>query len=236
MFSIWRIRVSAVTIIVIVSALIRGGNVWLRQFNAQWKAAQYVAQPTFVAPVAAMQRAQTSAASSTPVSALDAEAYVATMALLLEEVQTQLYTVLNTYDDFSAHGEMTVLVYNYGVREIVSEAETLHRTANKIRAIHPPKGFASYHAETLRALATFERALITLMRMADGGLGLTQVEQDELTRIFNEAAATLNTYPRITNRPEHGRPVATLHAAILNAKLHVTPTPPQPTSRPNNAP
>ena len=235
MFSLLRGRITASAIVFLIVALIRGGGVWLRQHSAQMPSG-IDAQPTFIAPVAAMQRAQASSVPSTPIPAMPAEVYVKDMTSLLEQANTRLYAVLDLYDDLSKRGAVAARLYNQGVAKIVAEAGGLHRVANEIRAMHPPQIFESYHDETLQALAAAEGALVTLMRMADGGPGLTQAEQDAMTQTFNEAAASLNTYPRLESHTSSGQALATLRASIINSRSDASQRPRPSTPQPHNAP
>lgn len=94
MFSLLRGRITASAIVFLIVALIRGGGVWLRQHSAQMPSG-IDAQPTFIAPVAAMQRGQASSVPSTPIPAMPAEVYVKDMTSLLEQANKRLYAVLD---------------------------------------------------------------------------------------------------------------------------------------------
>ena len=79
---------------------------------ASWLQSGERTQLIFVDPVAAMVQAQSAPARSTPIAAMAAETYVETLTPLLQETKSQLYAVLDLYDDLSKQGKLTASRYN----------------------------------------------------------------------------------------------------------------------------
>lgn len=228
MFSLLRGRIGIGTIIVLISVVVRSGNLFMRQQHTtpmvqpvptfsmpatfKWAPSKVKPvlfpvptllpqpDPTFAVPAVLMEQAQAATPEPTSDARLEDGSYVNAIWSQLKGVMAQLKATLQKYDEATAKGKMFALEYNTTTRAVADEGRKLHQLANEIRTMHAPDRFSTYHANVLDALDTVEESLVTLMLFAAEKQEPTVDEQNEAQQKLRSAIEVLTAYPRTNSK------------------------------------